>query len=78
MSEFSNNAKEWLKFWGDCGPTVRVEDKTLKGYSYDREGTASFYVDADELRRMSEACLEVANWLEARAAAHLADAAPEA
>jgi hypothetical protein len=78
MSEFSDNAKEWLEFWGDCNPTVRVEDKTLKGYTTDYDGTSSFYVSAYELREMAAACFEVADWLEARADAHLADAAPEA
>ena len=51
MSEFSDNAKKWLAFWGDCKPTVRVQDKALKGYTTDYDGTASFYVDADELRK---------------------------
>ena len=66
-TDISSLAQTWMKFIGDFGPTVREENRTLKGNMYDGEGGASVYLNSGELRELAAACNEVAVWLDKRA-----------
>lgn len=61
-----------LRELGSYGPTVRVEEKMLKG---SHDGGKS-YMDSHDLRELAAACTEAADWLDARAG--LESAAPAA
>lgn len=66
--DISKGAQAWMQLLGDFGPTVRVDSMELKGYTRDKDGdTVKTYYDSGELRELSAACLEVADWLERRA-----------
>ena len=66
--QLSANALAWMALLGNFGPTVREADKTVKGYMLDNDGEgSSIYIDSGELRELSQACAEVADWLDARA-----------
>lgn len=53
---------------GGFGPTIRESERMVKGYMLgtDNEGCKTYFDSAD-LRRIAKACIEVANWLDARA-----------
>ena len=70
MKKLSERAEQTLKFLGDFGPTLRVSDCDMKGYMYDSEtdGCGKVYLSATEFRAMAEDFIEVAEWLEERAA----------
>jgi hypothetical protein len=54
---------------GNAGPTLRIEDRTLKGYCLDDDGSAGkAYHSSDDLRRYAKGLAEIADWLEARKA----------
>lgn len=69
MIELSENCKEWMKVIGEFGPTVNIKEKLIKGSMYDfEEGYCiKTYFSADNLRELSNACQEMAKWLETRA-----------
>ncbi len=62
-NDVSGTSKHWLQFLGGFTPTVNIEYKEVKGYlSGDRT-----YLNSEELRDISNALLEAAQWLEKRA-----------
>ena len=63
----SSLAHTWMKFLGDFSPTVREENRELKGYMHDDEGGRKVYLDAGELRELASACNQAADWLDKRA-----------
>lgn len=66
--DISNHAKNWMRELGNFGPTVNKPDRLIKGYSACASGdVGKTYYSSDELRELSAACLEVADWLDARA-----------
>jgi hypothetical protein len=69
MIELSENCKQWMKTLGHFGPTVNVADKLIKGSLYDFEEGGCFksYLSASDLWELSNACQEMAKWLETRA-----------
>jgi hypothetical protein len=48
---------------GGFSPTVRAQEKLLKGYMNEEKT----YLDPDDLRRMATALTVAANWLDERA-----------
>ena len=66
-ADIGSLAQTWMKLIGDFGPTVREENRSLKGYTYDGKGGNSVYLDSGELRELAAACNEVADWLDKRA-----------
>lgn len=68
-TDISNLAKANMKFLGNFSPAVRPELKEIKGYMYDDEDCCGkVYLDSGELRELAAACIEVADWLDKRAA----------
>jgi hypothetical protein len=74
--DLSNNTKSWMQLLGNFTPTVNVKDRMVKGYTIDPDdGSAGkTYHTSDELRELAEACNEVADWLDNRAAEANGDA----
>lgn len=70
MDERSSLCNEWMKFLGNFGPTVNVENRQIKGYMLDPDDGegGKVYLDSNELRALAESCEEMAEWLDARAA----------
>lgn len=62
--ELNPKTLEWMQELGDFGPTVKEENKEVKGWG---DG-GKIYWGAEDLREIAAACLEVADWLEKRAA----------
>jgi hypothetical protein len=61
---------EWL---GSFGPTVRVENRELKGRVVDSDGeVGKTYLDAGSARRLAKSLCAAADWLDARDEARLA------
>lgn len=61
--DLSNNAKIWMHMLGEFSPTCDPDKKTVKGYMYDNQGGGKVYFDSGELKELSAACIEVADWL---------------
>lgn len=56
---------EWL---GNFGPTVKPENRELKGRMVDSDGdVGKAYLEADTARRLAKSLNAVADWLDARA-----------
>jgi hypothetical protein len=54
--------------FGDFSPTLKAEDRLVKGYSnYGDEEIGKTYWDSDDLRDFAQAFTEVADFLEERA-----------
>lgn len=67
-NDISENAKLWMRELGNFGPTHNAAEKMVKGCTLDNFGDAvKIYYDSDNLRQMAKACIEVADWLDARA-----------
>lgn len=69
MNERSKLCNEWMRFLGNFGPTVHADRRQIKGYMIDPEDGegGKVYLDSNELRALAEACIQMANWLDARA-----------
>jgi hypothetical protein len=65
-TELSENAQFWLRRLGRFCPTVRAEEKLVKGYLDDDEGGGKAYLDVDDLRSAASALVETADFLERR------------
>jgi len=65
-NDLSKNTLEQMVFLGSFSPTFRPDEGLIKGYMADEDGTGKCYLDAADLKRLAEACLEVAEWLEKR------------
>ena len=65
--DLSTNAKYQMKFLGDFSPTCNKGYEEIKGYMMDNDGGGSYYLDADDLIKLSDACAEVSRWLKERA-----------
>lgn len=60
---WSEKTAEWMDVLGGFGPTVNNEH--VKGYTCDENGDpVKTYLNAEELREIAAACLEVAESLE--------------
>ena len=67
--ELSENAKCEMLNLGNFGPTVHAANREVKGYMLDPDGEAvNAYYTSDDLRQLASACVEVAEWLDERAA----------
>jgi hypothetical protein len=62
-SELDKETLGWMDELGNFSPTVKIEDKQLKGHT--DEGK-TYYCSSD-LRQLAKACLDAANWLDERA-----------
>lgn len=65
--ELSDAAKAAMEDLGNAGPTVRVEERMVKGYRRDEEGSYKLYRNSGELRMLAAGMREVADWLDERA-----------
>ena len=65
--ELSQKCRDVMKALGDFGPTVKPEDREVKGYTYDDEGGGKCYWTSADLREIASACEQVASWLDKRA-----------
>ena len=67
-SETSELARDVMNELGDFGPTIRAEDVMVKGYMACNDGDdGRTYWTSDDLRRIAQGCIEVADWLDKRA-----------
>ena len=64
-SSLSTDAQYTMQQLGDFGPTLNTAEKEVKGYPQEQGKT---YWSSDDLRKMSKHLVEVAEWLEQRAA----------
>jgi len=65
MKEWSDNARTWMSLLGEYTPAK--DGKHVQGVGYDYEGDGGVYrryLDAESLRKLAAACLEVAESLE--------------
>ena len=69
-SAISEKSRKWLKLLGDFSPTVHPANRELKGCL--EEGNV--YFDSNDLRELSAAMAEAADWLDNRAKQGEADA----
>lgn len=67
QDDLSPKTLEVMKELGNFGPTVHINEKMLKGYTYDDEGGGKTYWSSDDLRGIAAACTEAAEWLDKRA-----------
>ena len=65
--DVSEKSRDWLKLFGNFGPTVMADKRELKGWTQDEEGVSKTYLSADELREAAAAFVEAADWLDKRA-----------
>lgn len=67
-TDVSLMARAWMADIGNFGPTIHAEKRELKGRVADENGeVCKTYFTSDELRALSAACNEVADWLDKRA-----------
>ena len=68
--DLSDEAHAACEAIGNAGPTLNVKDKLLKGYCLDddRCGVGKAYHSADTLRLYAKGMVEIADWLDRRAA----------
>ncbi len=66
LNGLSPNALDVLKDLGNYGPTVNKQDREVKGWAYDHDldYVVKSYYTSDDLREISRACLEIADWLD--------------
>lgn len=62
-------AKTYMELLGNFSPTVKPQDKQVKGYMLDPDGYEGdkVYLDSGELRELALSCNAVADWLDKRA-----------
>ena len=66
--EVSENSRAWMRTLGNFTPTVNAAYREVKGSMLGEYGDAEkTYFSSLELRELAAACVEVANWLDARA-----------
>lgn len=66
--DISVSAKAWMNLLGNFSPTARPERKEIKGLTFGEYGkSVRTYYDSGELRELTKACIEVADWLDRRA-----------
>jgi len=63
VQDISADARETMELIGNFSPTVRVEERMVKGYVDD----GKCYLGSKDLREMSKHFIEVADWLDKRA-----------
>lgn len=69
-TDVSEDAREWLEMLGNFGPTVHANRRELKGCVHSDHGEdGRVYLDSSDLRNISAALIEAADWLDKRAAA---------
>lgn len=67
-TDLNPDTLEVMKELGYFTPTSRVEDKLVKGYTYDENGEGcKTYLSPENLRDIAYACIEVADFLDERA-----------
>lgn len=71
--QLSAQAHEAMKALGEAGPTVHVQHREVKGYV---DGGKAYF-DAQDLRNLAMGMIEVANWLDERAASDKSPARDE-
>ena len=68
-TDVSKDARDWLEMLGNFGPTVRASQRELKGcVNSDHGEDGRVYLNSDDLRKISAALVEAADWLDKRAA----------
>lgn len=69
--DLSESARKVMRELGNFSPTFHQSEKLVKGYTLDDEGDpGKRYYSSAYLRQIAEACVEVADWLDSRAAQH--------
>ncbi|MEY9376008.1 hypothetical protein [Rhizobium leguminosarum] len=64
-----DEVKEWMAFIGNFNPTVSEMEMMVKGYTHDENGDGGkTYLSAVDLKKLGNACLFTAFWLEIRRA----------
>lgn len=53
-----------MEVLGIVGPAVNIDQKEVKVVRSDDDGFYNIYYNVDELRKISQGLIEVANWLE--------------
>jgi len=77
-NDVSADARDAMAFLGDFGPTISIADRQIKGWKDTAEdGSHKVYLDSAELRKMAAHFIEVADWLDKRAANSPAPAGSE-
>jgi hypothetical protein len=72
-TDVSEDARDWLKMLGGFSPTVHIAQRELKGYLHsDDDSDGRTYLDSSDLRKISAALTEAADWLDKRATAKAA------
>lgn len=67
-NELTPDTLEIMQDLGNFTPTSRIQDKLVKGYTYDDNGEGGkTYWSSDHLRDIVNACIEVADFLDERA-----------
>lgn len=68
--DLNRSTRDWMAALGEFVPTVVVENREVKGVTYDQEegGPGTTYWSSNNLRAIARACIEVANWLDERSA----------
>lgn len=67
-NELPQETRDWMEFIGDFRPTSRMDSRQLFGFFGDDWGCDNDQViDANQLRELAAACIEVADWLDRRA-----------
>lgn len=63
------HVEEAVEALGNIGPTANPDHKQVKGYYIDPEegGGCSVYYSADDLKRIANGAVQIANFLENRA-----------
>lgn len=70
--DISDNAKGVMQELGNFSPTVNPANVEVKGYLHcDYGDDGRTYWSSDDLRNIANGCIEVADWLDARAAAQI-------
>lgn len=70
INEVSESARDVMDDLGNFGPTVHALNREVKGYTMDSDTgeCGKCYYNSNDLRRIAAGCIEVADWLDKRAA----------
>ncbi len=70
INDLSKNALETMEELGNFGPTVHAKYREVKGYKMDANDgeCGKCYYNSTDLRNIAAGCIEVADWLDKRAA----------
>lgn len=70
-ADLSLGARSWMEQLGDFLPTIHAANREVKGWLFDADTESNVrktYWHSRDLRMIALACVEVADWLDRRAA----------